>query len=433
MDADGTKFWEWLKANDVQINDKVELHDFSLQGQGRGVIAKDDIAKGELIFSIPTKFVMAAENDKEFGKLIEKHDNGEWLNLMSFMMVCEQRVHWKPYFDVLPKQFNTPMFWDPSKAKKLLQGSALVDKIGKEEAEEQWWELKSLYSDEIFKGCDTSVDNFHRMGSLIMSYSFDVEHNEEPMKAMCPPADMLNAHTKLCNAHLHHTDDESDCFEMKATKNIKKGDQVYNTYGELPNSDLLRRYGYVEQGGTDYDVVEIPTSLIITALTQTGAIKSEQDLEQIVAEMEQDEDDEFFDDAYDVGVTGEPDLPMLVMMEYLGMVLETDNTQRLQKQVAKLVEDEKLTKRGKDVLIKLCELRLAQYPEDIQSFEDNEEKENSSETLVETEPESMAREVLQGEVRILRRCISWATEIDTVNHQTVLDKVYNPSKKQKTK
>jgi N-lysine methyltransferase SETD6 len=47
----------------------------------------------------------------------------------------------------------------------------------------------------------------------------------------------------------------------------------WNTYGDLPNSDLLRRYGHVDLvalpgggEGNPADVVEIPASLVVTAI-----------------------------------------------------------------------------------------------------------------------------------------------------------------------
>lgn len=33
---------------------------------------------------------------------------------------------------------------------------------------------------------------------------------------------------------------------MDAIKDIKAGEQIWNTYGDPPNSELLRRYGYVD-------------------------------------------------------------------------------------------------------------------------------------------------------------------------------------------
>lgn len=49
---------------------------------------------------------------------------------------------------------------------------------------------------------------------------------------------------------------------MKATKPISAGDEIFNDYGPLPRSDLLRMYGYVSDSYSQYDIVEIPTDLI---------------------------------------------------------------------------------------------------------------------------------------------------------------------------
>jgi SET domain-containing protein 6 len=37
----------------------------------------------------------------------------------------------------------------------------------------------------------------------------------------------------------------------------------WNTYGDPPNSDLLRRYGYVDALGSGLDIVEIKGSTIV--------------------------------------------------------------------------------------------------------------------------------------------------------------------------
>lgn len=50
---------------------------------------------------------------------------------------------------------------------------------------------------------------------------------------------------------------------MQATKPIPKGTEIFNDYGPLPQSDLLRRYGYLTENYAKYDVVELPTSMII--------------------------------------------------------------------------------------------------------------------------------------------------------------------------
>jgi len=53
---------------------------------------------------------------------------------------------------------------------------------------------------------------------------------------------------------------------MRSIRTISKGEQIYNTYGNLPNSDLLRRYGYVIPSSRD-DIVEIPCEMIVDTIS----------------------------------------------------------------------------------------------------------------------------------------------------------------------
>lgn len=54
---------------------------------------------------------------------------------------------------------------------------------------------------------------------------------------------------------------------MRSIRSIARGEQIYNTYGDLPNADLLRRYGYVIRGSRD-DVVEVSAELIIKTISR---------------------------------------------------------------------------------------------------------------------------------------------------------------------
>ena len=65
---------------------------------------------------------------------------------------------------------------------------------------------------------------------------------------------------------------EKASLSMVAVRPIKLGEQIWNTYGDPPNADLLRRYGHVdinplnEGGQFPYgnlsDDVEIPADLV---------------------------------------------------------------------------------------------------------------------------------------------------------------------------
>lgn len=49
---------------------------------------------------------------------------------------------------------------------------------------------------------------------------------------------------------------------MKAIKPIKASEEIFNDYGPLPRSDLLRRYGYVTGNYAQYDVVEFSFDVV---------------------------------------------------------------------------------------------------------------------------------------------------------------------------
>jgi len=54
---------------------------------------------------------------------------------------------------------------------------------------------------------------------------------------------------------------DPDAHKMKAIAAIKSGEEVFNTYGELSSSELLRRYGFVEDDENPYDTVDVDFKL----------------------------------------------------------------------------------------------------------------------------------------------------------------------------
>jgi SET domain-containing protein 6 len=58
---------------------------------------------------------------------------------------------------------------------------------------------------------------------------------------------------------------EEEFLLMKATRAINAGDEIFNDYGPLPRSDLLRMYGYITDNYAQYDVVEISSQAVYDA------------------------------------------------------------------------------------------------------------------------------------------------------------------------
>jgi SET domain-containing protein 6 len=50
---------------------------------------------------------------------------------MTYEFLQGATSRWKPYFDILPTEFNSLMFWSKEELEEL-QGSAVLGKIGKE-------------------------------------------------------------------------------------------------------------------------------------------------------------------------------------------------------------------------------------------------------------------------------------------------------------
>ena len=69
---------------------------------------------------------------------------------------------------------------------------------------------------------------------------------------------------------------------MVALKTICPGQQIFNDFGELPRSDLLRRYGFITDRYSKWDVVELNIETVTQATANFNKL-SEQEREDRVS------------------------------------------------------------------------------------------------------------------------------------------------------
>ncbi|KAI0335074.1 SET domain-containing protein [Cubamyces sp. BRFM 1775] len=362
-------FVTWfLSQNGTLDTEKVGIVDFP--GHGRGAVALQDIPEDHTLFTIPRDLTLSMRTSSLpnlMGKSWKEHGLHEgWAGLILCMMWEESKgpeSKWSGYLDVLPNKFDTPMFWGEEDVQEL-QGTAVVDKIGRDEAERDYHDKVApaikgrpdLFPEDKIDA-HFSLERYHIMGSRILSRSFHVEqwkgeHSEEQDEdepgnssamdidlqegeapapegdaeaqepeeaaediqvededdeddedredpadvAMVPMADMLNARFESENAKLFY---EERVLRMVSTKLIKAGEQIWNTYGDPPNSDLLRRYGHVDlvplrpplSGmGNPGDVVEVRADLVVSVATS----KVKYDLQERVDWWLEEADDDVF-------------------------------------------------------------------------------------------------------------------------------------------
>ncbi|KAK3377432.1 hypothetical protein B0H63DRAFT_477192 [Podospora didyma] len=303
-------FLQWFQALlGATFHPNIKIVDLRGQDAGRGIIATADIEPDTVLFTIPRVSILCAAtsdlaakipdiftpqptatDDEESGDEDENTGSQDPWTLLILVLVYEylqgSASRWKPYLDILPSTFDTPMFWQPSELAEL-EASAVVAKVGKEDADKmirsKIFTVVRAHEDVFFPAStpkpndDELLNLAHRMGSAIMAYAFDLEKEDDDdeedeetedewiedregktMMGMVPMADMLNADAKF-NAHINHSEAALTATALRA---ICAGEEILNYYGPLSNGELLRRYGYVTPKHARYDVVELPWSLV---------------------------------------------------------------------------------------------------------------------------------------------------------------------------
>lgn len=210
----------------------------------------------------------------------------------------------------------------------------MVHKIGKSNAED-------LFSKHIVPLAlqDFDLKLCHRLASIIMAYAFDipdfsddsvhnrsengdengddlVSDNEEgrTILSMIPLADMFNADADRNSARLSCDNED---LEMRAIVAIPKGQEIFNDYGQLPQSDLHRRYGYITDRHATYNVAEISTDFIVSAF-RIGSLLPERSNQPLVLLCVEDlakcielaEREDVYEDSYDL-THPRPDKPSI--------------------------------------------------------------------------------------------------------------------------
>ncbi|TKS73075.1 N-lysine methyltransferase setd6 [Collichthys lucidus] len=257
-----------------------------------GMLAKDDIDEGEVLFTIP-RSALLHQGTTKISALLEKERSSlespsGWVPLLLSLLYeyTSSGSHWKPYLSLWTdfKTLDHPMFWSKEERDRLLRGTGIPEAVDKDLANIQR-EYRDVVLPFIAKHPDLwnpdthTLDLYTQLVAFVMAYSFqepqeedDDEEDEEdeeqeapnpPM--MVPMADMLN-HVSNHNANLEFT---PDSLKMVCVRPIRKGEEVFNTYGQMANWQLLHMYGFVEPyQSNSNDTADIPIGNLYEIATQ---------------------------------------------------------------------------------------------------------------------------------------------------------------------
>lgn len=284
-------FLDWCKRESLGVSDKVKIGRDGSCAQF-GMVATADIAEGEHLFEIPHQLLLTPETSA-IAQLLQKERNciksrSGWVPLLLAIMYeyTNPASRWRPYTQLVPDfdELDLPMFWPKSQVDQHLAGTGVVEAVAKDLASitEEFHTLVLPFVKKhanIFPSECQSLEFYKKMVAFVMAYSFTEPCGEEDddgdtIQQMSPPvmvpmADVLN-HIAKNNAHLNFG---KECLTMVAKVPIRKGEEIFNTYGELANFQLLHMYGFAESyPHNHFDTVELGMKLVMEVIMRDAAV-----------------------------------------------------------------------------------------------------------------------------------------------------------------
>ncbi|XP_040894456.1 N-lysine methyltransferase setd6 [Toxotes jaculatrix] len=297
-------FLQWCNRVGLVLSNKVYVSKEGTVAE-YGMLAKDDIEEGEVLFTIPRSALLHQGTTKVCALLEKEKSSLEsssgWVPLLLALLYeyTSSQSHWRPYLSLWTdfKTLDHPMFWSKEERGRLLRGTGIPEAVDTDLAN-----IHREYTDvvlpfitqhpDLWNPNTHTLELYTQLVAFVMAYSFqepqeeedDEEEDEEEEKTPNPPmmvpmADMLN-HVSNHNANLEFT---LDSLKMVCVRPIQKGEEVFNTYGQMANWQLLHMYGFTEPyTSNSNDTADIPITNLYKVTTQ--GIQSDLD-RQLVEEQ----------------------------------------------------------------------------------------------------------------------------------------------------
>jgi hypothetical protein len=288
-----SSYLDWLHSRGVLLSG-VTLHHFS-DGSGRGVVATRTLLPGETLVSVPDSLVLLAETCaaapalRRAGLLAKDASPRTQREALVLAIATEQRLGnrsaWAPYLAALPsaEQLHVPCLWSASEL-SLLAGTVCVERLrgGSTASLDElpcatdvaWRDAALPLAEEepelrLRRGAAGRRAHAHAT-ALVAAYAFTLGEGASRCQAMVPFWDALNhAHPKLASVRLRHNA-AAGRLEMICRRRHACGDQVWNSYGPLGQSELLRRYGFTAPGQNPHDALALCRRSLLAAAVQAS-------------------------------------------------------------------------------------------------------------------------------------------------------------------
>ncbi|CAG8523434.1 1737_t:CDS:10 [Funneliformis mosseae] len=242
-----TNFREWLKRKGFP---KTNLTLAEFQDTGRGMMATRNISAGEIIISVPKKFLLTHDSLRDqYYRHPMKFSAHQFIALyliLEYKKGTQSNIY--PYIDMLPKDFDNMPLTYGKEIFDLLPYNVKVDvESQRAKFERDYTGIKKFLDGKPDVQSKISREDYlwgwlcvnTRCIYLETKSSYDVKDHI----AIAPFLDFLNhSHESKIKGEFNHM---TQCYEITTLTPYKKGNQVFINYGPHDNFFILMEYGFV--------------------------------------------------------------------------------------------------------------------------------------------------------------------------------------------
>ncbi|KAK4204301.1 putative histone-lysine N-methyltransferase [Triangularia verruculosa] len=258
----------WLKQSGAVGLDGLELANFPVTG--RGVKTLRHFKKGESILTIPSGNLWTVEHahaDPLLGPALRSARPPLSVEdtLATYLLFVRSREEsgydgLRSHLATLPTSYSSSIFFAEDEL-EVCAGSSLytITKQLEQSIEDDYRALfvrVFVQYPGLFPLGKFTIEDYKWALCTVWSRAMDfVLPDGKSIRLLAPFADMLNHSSEVKPCHVY--DVSSGNLSVLAGKDYEVGDQAFIYYGPIPNSRLLRLYGFVVPGNPDdsYDLV----------------------------------------------------------------------------------------------------------------------------------------------------------------------------------
>lgn len=247
-------FTKWLTENGAELNG---CSICSYDSYDLGIKVEKDVKQNSLVIAVPRKIMMSVENCarsivKDLVDKVEILKNMPNVLLAIYLLVekFSDNNFWTPYLDILPKAYNTVLYFSVSELEEL-KGSPTLEVALKQ--------IKSIvrqyaYFHKLFWTSEDPVSDLMRNKFTFNEYCWAVstvmtrqnmipsEDSSTMINALIPLWDLCNHTNGIISTDYNPQLDRSECL---AFKDFSAGEQLFIFYGSRSNADFFIHNGFV--------------------------------------------------------------------------------------------------------------------------------------------------------------------------------------------